>query len=447
MVTVSVPARFLATVLEDCASVGALNVHVFTSGFSETSTTEGVEMEKVVREVATRNGIRVVGPNCLGVHSPAAQFSTIGDITNRSGSAAFVAQSGGHAMDFIFRAADVGIGVSKVISFGNALVLESADYLEFLGQDESTNSIGMYIEGVRNGPKLLKLAREINPRKPVIIWKGGLSVSGSRAAASHTGSLAGQGAIWDAFFRQTGAVRAGSVEEVVDVMQAFNLLPAPRSNRLAMIGSGGGNSVAASDICSEEGLDMAELSSETSALLREFIPDAGNSVRNPVDLSFMANVRDKQQQAARLVTADPSIDMLLMIPSLNEYTDVTSEPEKALPRTSQRSLGTIPTASLSSSCCRSASGSPHQDGLSEAPEGVLRSGSPRLHIAAQGLPVSGQVCAVTTCSRDRLARASPLFPGVRPTPSSYPTGLRRRTSAPTPVWYPCRSVPSPPPPC
>ena len=330
MVTVSVPARFLATVLEDCASVGALNVHVFTSGFSETSTTEGVEMEKVVREVATRNGIRVVGPNCLGVHSPAAQFSTIGDITNRSGSAAFVAQSGGHAMDFIFRAADVGIGVSKVISFGNALVLESADYLEFLGQDESTNAIGMYIEGVRNGPKLLKLAREINPRKPVIIWKGGLSEPGSRAAASHTGSLAGQGAIWNAFFRQTGAVRAGSVEEVVDVMQAFNLLPAPRSNRLAMIGSGGGNSVAASDICSEEGLDMAELSSETSALLREFIPDAGNSVRNPVDLSFMANVRDKQQQAARLVTADPSIDMLLMIPSLNEYTDVTSEPEKAV---------------------------------------------------------------------------------------------------------------------
>ena len=97
MVTVSVPARFLANVLEDCASVGALNVHVFTSGFSETSTTEGVEMEKVVREVATRNHIRVVGPNCLGVHSPAAQFSTIGDITNKSGSAAFVAQSGGHA--------------------------------------------------------------------------------------------------------------------------------------------------------------------------------------------------------------------------------------------------------------------------------------------------------------------------------------------------------------
>ena len=164
----------------------------------------------------------------------------------------------------------------------------------------------------------------------MIIWKGGLSESGSRAAATHTGSLAGQSAIWDAFFRQTGAVRAGSVEEVVDVMQAFAHLPAPRSNRLAMIGSGGGNSVAASDICSQEGLDMAVLSDETSARLRDFIPDAGNSVRNPVDLSFMANVREKQQQAAELVTSDPNIDMLLMIPSLSEYVDVTSQAEKAV---------------------------------------------------------------------------------------------------------------------
>ena len=330
MVTVSVPARFLAGVLEDCASVGALNIHVFTSGFSETSTEEGLELERAVREVATRNGVRVVGPNCLGVHSPNASFSTIGDVANKPGGAAFVAQSGGHSMDFIFRAGDVDLGVSKVISFGNALVLESPDYLEFLGNDDSTTAVGMYIEGVTNGPKLLRLVRDINPRKPVIIWKGGLSESGSRAAASHTGSLAGQSAVWDAFFRQTGAVRAGSVEEVVDVMQAFVHLPTPRSNRLAMIGSGGGNSVAASDICSQEGLDMAVLSDETSARLREFIPDAGNSVRNPVDLSFMANVRDKQQQAAELVTADPSIDILLMIPSLNEYVDAGPEPEKAV---------------------------------------------------------------------------------------------------------------------
>jgi len=113
-------------------------------------------------------------------------------------------------------------------------------------------------------------------------------------------------------------------------MQAFSLLPTPRSNRLAMIGSGGGNSVAASDICSQEGLNMAMLSDETSARLRDFIPDAGNSVRNPVDLSFMANVRDKQQQAAELVTSDPAIDILLMIPSLNEYIDAGPEPEKVV---------------------------------------------------------------------------------------------------------------------
>ena len=244
--------------------------------------------------------------------------------------------------------------------------------------------------------KLLKLAREINPRKPVIIWKGGLSESGSRAAASHTGSLAGQGAIWNAFFRQTGAVRAGSVEEVVDVMQASNLLPAPRSNRLAMIGSGGGNIVAASDICSEEGLDMAELSSETSARLREFIPDAGNSVRNPVDLSFMANVRDKQQQAARPGHRRPL------------HRHAANDPQ---PKTNTPTLCLSPKRPFAGDFAEIARD--HSNGkpvvillpvrirdprikmdYQKLQQGVLRSGPPCIHIAAQGLPVPGQVRAV-----------------------------------------------------
>lgn len=330
MVTVSVPARFLVGVLDECASIGALNVHVFTSGFSETATPEGIELEKVVLEAAERGRLRLVGPNCLGIHSPRHRFSTIGDVKSKPGGAAFVAQSGGHSMDFIFRASDTGLGVSKVISFGNALVLDSPDYLEYLAEDEDTKTIGMYLEGVKDGKRLLRLVKEINTVKPVIIWKGGLTASGSRAAASHTASLTGQRQVWDAFFKQTGAVEAGSVEEIVGVMRAFTHLPKTRGNRVVLIGSGGGNSVAAADICSGEGLDMTVLSQETSERLREFIPDAGNSVRNPLDLSFMSNVRERQKQAAEVVTRDPAVDLVMMIPSLAEYTDSGGNPERAV---------------------------------------------------------------------------------------------------------------------
>ena len=328
MVTVAVPARFLASVLSECATVGARNIHVFTSGFSETATPEGREMEKEVLEVARRGRLRMLGPNCLGVHAPVNRFSTVADLHSTPGNASFISQSGGHAMNFIYYASEIGLGISKVISFGNGLVVDSTDLLEFLAGDEDTHTIGMYLEGVKDGKRLLRLVKQVNRTKPVIIWKGGLTASGSRAAASHTGSLAGQREIWDAFFKQAGAIRANSVEEIADVIRAFTHLEGFKGNRVALIGSGGGNSVAAADICSREGLDMPALSQKTSEHLKQFIPDAGNSVRNPLDLSFMSDIRSRQKQALEVVTRDPSIDMLMVIPSLMEYAQAGRDAEK-----------------------------------------------------------------------------------------------------------------------
>ena len=328
LVTVTVPARFLAAVLEECGSIGALNVHVFTSGLLELATESGDRLQQEVQEAAVKSGVRIIGPNCMGIHVPKSRLSTITDTMGKPGRAAFVAQSGGHAMHMIEFAAEMDLGLSKVISFGNAMVLEGTDYLEYLATDPDTEVIGMYLEGVKDGSRLMKVVREVNRTKPVIIWKGGLTESGSRAAASHTGSLAGQRQIWDAFFAQTGAIQANSVEEVGEVMRAFTYLPPIGSNRAVLVGAGGGNNVAAADICSQEGLDLTLLSPETSEKLRGFVPDAGNSVRNPLDLSFGMREKSHTQQAVEIVSQDEGVDSILVMPPIEMFADSASKPEE-----------------------------------------------------------------------------------------------------------------------
>ena len=140
-------------------------------------------------------------------------------------------------------APDYNLRMSKVISYGNGYVLDCTDYLEYFENDPETKFIGMYLEGVRDGPKLLRMVQRISPKKPIVILKGGLTAAGARAAASHTGSLAGQNAVWDAFFAQSGAIRVDSIEEMVDVLQAFVRLPPCTGRGAALIGSAGGNGV------------------------------------------------------------------------------------------------------------------------------------------------------------------------------------------------------------
>ena len=144
--------------------------------------------------------------------------------------------------------------------------------------------ISIYLEGIKEGSRVTQLIKDINRTKPVIIWKAGLTESGSRAVASHTGSLAGNGQIWDAFFKQTGAIRVNSLEEIIDVVLAFQYLKPPRGKRTLLLGGGGGNSVAFADICGRQDLEIPPLSEKTRKELNEFVRLAGNSTRNPLDL-------------------------------------------------------------------------------------------------------------------------------------------------------------------
>jgi acyl-CoA synthetase (NDP forming) len=299
-------------VLEDCIAAGVKNVHIFSSGFSETGEEEGRQLETRITEIIRRGGLRVVGPNCMGIYVPASKLTAFGADPAGSGPVAFISQSGGHANFLTRYAQGLGIRFSKVISFGNACGLQALDFLEYLAEDTETKIITMYLEGIKNGNEFTRLVRAINRTKPVIVWKGGLTESGSRAVASHTGSLAGEGRVWDAFYAQTGAVRVNSLEEIADAVLAFQHLPPPRGRRALLLGGGGGNSVALADVCGREGLTVPPLADETRRKLAGFFPLAGNSIRNPLDVWAVQENVDLLRRAVELAVADPAIDLVIM---------------------------------------------------------------------------------------------------------------------------------------
>jgi acyl-CoA synthetase (NDP forming) len=199
-----------------------------------------------------------------------------------------------------------------VISFGNARGLQALDFLEYLAEDPDTRIITVYLEGLKDGNKVTQLVKEVNRTKPVIVWKGGLTESGARAVASHTASMAGEERIWEAFFAQTGAVRAGSLEEIADVVMLFLHLTPFRGRRTLLLGGGGGNSVAMADICSRDGLEVPPLSESTRKQLAEFIPLAGNSIRNPLDVWLAQDTVELLRRCIEIAVADPAVDLVIV---------------------------------------------------------------------------------------------------------------------------------------
>ena len=325
LVIIAVPARALPAVLEDCIKADAKNIHAFTSGFEETGEQEGIELGRKVREIVERGQLRLIGPNCMGLYVPSAGIGTFDQLPKKRGSVCFLSQSGGHCNWYAHYGPNYGVNFSKVISFGNAYVLDSTDFLEYLATDLETNIICMYLEGIKDGGKLLKQVREINRKKPIILWKAGLTEHGSRAVASHTASLAGQEAVWSGFFTQTGAVPVFSLEEMAETAMSFLYVKPPKGNRVAVMGLGGGTSVSAADVCSREGLDVPPLSLNTQNELKKFIPLAGASIKNPLDTGMVFRDASTMMREMELVIADPEIDILIVMPHLDMARNVSME--------------------------------------------------------------------------------------------------------------------------
>jgi acyl-CoA synthetase (NDP forming) len=223
-----------------------------------------------------------------------------------------ISQSGSITQRLTEYAYSLGIGTDKAVSVGNGTVLDSLDFLEFMGQDERIRVIALYIEGMRDGRRFFDLARDISERKPVIVWKGGKTGVGARTATSHTGGMVGEQVIWEAVFRQTGVIQVSSLDEWMDAVFAFALLPPPSSRGVFLIGGGGGSSVVSSDTCIHEGLDVPSPSSATMEKLRETVPAAGSIAGNPlddwqtfVDPTYLGAILD-------LVCREPAMGMVIV---------------------------------------------------------------------------------------------------------------------------------------
>ena len=281
-----VPAPLTPQLIRDCVAKGVKAVQFFTSGFGENGTEEGRRLEVEICDIARQGGIRLIGPNCMGVYCPKSGLSFAPDYSTESGPVAFICQSGGNAIYFIRHAAQRGVRFSKVISFGNAVDIDENDLLEYLTSDAETKIIAGYIEGLKDGRRFSKVLRRAAAAKPVIMMKGGCTEAGARAAASHTGALAGSARIWDALLRQAGVIPVYTLEELGDILVTLLYLPVPHGRSLGVIDVGGGASVVATDTYVSAGLDLPQLPQKLRQQLRSFLSTgaAGLSVNNPVDL-------------------------------------------------------------------------------------------------------------------------------------------------------------------
>ena len=289
LAVMAIPAQGVPQVMAECAQKGAKFAVVHSVGFGELGP-EGKELEERVLNAARKNGVRVVGPNCMGVFCSRSGLNTIvpyARLPMEPGGVAFVGQSGWATENLLRVGSERGLRFSNVISIGNQSDLNIEDFLEYFGNDPETTVIAAYIEGLKQGKRFLQLAGEISPRKPIIVWKGGSSELGARAAASHTGSLAGNYAVFEASSRQKGIIRAQSVEELMDLAVTFSSPYLPMGNEVGLLIEAGGGAVASADACARAGLNVSALPQEVQHKLRDFLKDKippSPNLKNPVDL-------------------------------------------------------------------------------------------------------------------------------------------------------------------
>jgi len=310
-VVVSIPAESALTLLDDCATKGVKSVHFFTAGFSESGVKERAELERAILDKARAGHFRVIGPNCVGLYVPQSRLTNSLGLPQEPGPIAFISQSGGHAENLPFHSGPRGLRFSKVVSYGNALDVGECELLEYFTRDPETEIIAAYIEGVRDGRRFLKALREAAARKPVVIYKGGTTEAGKRAARGHTASLTSSVAVFHTLCQQMKTIQVDDIEELTDVLVALRFAhPIPKGTGVAIVGAGGGPSVHASDEMEKAGLQVPPLSPEVQAELRQLLPLAGSIFSNPVDTPNLATP-EAISATMRVLGKLPDIDMLV----------------------------------------------------------------------------------------------------------------------------------------
>lgn len=309
---VTVPRKAVPAILRDCVEKGVKGAILYSGGFSEAGP-EGKKFEKMIVEIARKGVTRIIGPNCVGTYNPAAKLIPQSILPRESGPVGVISHSGFLFYYLVMLIANRGLKPSKGVSCGSDCDLTCVDFLEYLGQDPDTKIIVAYLEGIRDGRKLFRVAREISPSKPIIVLKGANTDAGRAASQSHTGTLAVPTAIWKSLCSQAGIISVDSFEQMMDVMVALHHLPHTKGKRVGIITTPGGLAVTSADACNELGLEIPTLRAETQKLLAEVVEKVGTSVNNPVDLGLIGALAPDHyvKNAIQVVARDPNIDMIL----------------------------------------------------------------------------------------------------------------------------------------
>ncbi|MGC9778265.1 MAG: CoA-binding protein [Candidatus Heimdallarchaeota archaeon] len=312
-----VPAKYVPAAMEDCAKKGIKSVTIISGGFKEIGE-EGTLLQQRIDETAKENGIRIIGPNCIGLFYPKRGLDMVflpDEKLKRPGvgGVSILSQSGAFGSAFLDVMGSLGNGnyLSKFVSYGNASDINEADILEYFGEDPETKVILAYLEGFMDGKRFIEIARKVSLKKPIIAIKANRNEAGAHAVASHTASLAANDAVTDALFKEAGIIRAYTWDELFDCMNAFNSTLLPDGNRVLIITDGGGAGVMASDVVGELEMELAELSTNIYKKMREDLPPI-ISVANPIDLTGSATAKEYLYALEQTID-DPNVDSITYI--------------------------------------------------------------------------------------------------------------------------------------
>ena len=329
MAVLIVPAEQVPEVMEQAAAVKVKGVVVISAGFKEVGG-HGIELEQKLQAVAQKHGIRMIGPNCLGVMNTNPEVrmnASFAPKAPKPGNIAFISQSGALCTAVLDFAAGKNIGFSKFISFGNKADVNEIDLLRYLQDDPDTQVIAMYLEDISDGRAFIETARDItwSAHKPMLAIKSGRSAEGAKAASSHTGSLAGSDLAYDAIFFQSGIMRVNTMSELFDSAFAFANQPVPKGKRIAIVTNAGGPGILATDAAVRAGLTLARFSEQTKQKLRENLPAAAN-VNNPVDVIGDAK-HARYEAAIKAVLQDDGVDGAIVILTPTAMIDILETAE------------------------------------------------------------------------------------------------------------------------
>ena len=312
MAIIAVPAKIVPGVADECGHKGVHTLVVISDGFAETGP-EGASREKELRDFA-RNGMRIVGPNCMGVINtdPSIKMNaTFSTVFPPRGNVALLSQSGALGLSILEYARNLNLGISTFVSAGNRVDISSDDLLEYWEVDRKTKVILLYLESFGNAQKFARIARRVSARKPVLVVKGGSTQAGSRAASSHTGAMATSDVASDVLFHHAGLVRLNTMEEMFDIATLLSNQPLPKGRRLVILTNGGGPGIIAADASARHGLALPQFSQEMVGKLQSAIK-RDIQINNPLDTTAGATVEDFDN-VLRLLAEDDGTDAVLMI--------------------------------------------------------------------------------------------------------------------------------------